>query len=154
MNLNERLAGMPTPRKIAVGAALVLLINSFLPWYHASFGPFGSVNFNGWHGVGVVAWLFVLCLLVIEGLRLAGVLPWSPGRADLATVTASAGTVLFALIYVIVRLTEGYLGFAFFIGILALVALAYGTFGIWKEGAARAALAELQASSSTGGSED
>ncbi len=54
--------------------------------------------------------------------------------------------MLFGLIYVIVRLTGGHLGFGFFIGVIGLLVLAYGAYGLYSSGPAATALKELQAS--------
>lgn len=151
MTLNERLAGLSVPRKLVAGAGVVLLIASFLPWYHVSIGGFGSNSASGWHGVGVVAWLFVIGLLAVEGCRIGGVLPLDDGRADLASVAAAGGAVGFGLIYVIVRLTDGYLGFGFFVGVVALAALAYGTFRLFQAGDALTAFKGLQSSTDAEG---
>ncbi|PRZ41960.1 hypothetical protein CLV47_10788 [Antricoccus suffuscus] len=146
MNMNERLAGISMPRKIVAGAGVVLLINSFLPWYHISIGGFGGASASGWHGLGVITWLLVIGLLAIEGARAGGVLPLNDGQAELASLAASAGAVVFGLIYVIVRLSDGHLGFGFYIGILALAGLAYGALRLFQAGAAMTALKGLQSS--------
>lgn len=151
MNENDRLAGMSMPRKLIAGAGVVLLIDSFLPWYHFSVGGFGGASASGWHGVGVVAWLFVIALLAVEGTRIAGVLPLEEGRADIATLAGAAGTVLFGLIYVLIRLTDGYLGFGFFIGVIALAALAFGT---WKFVQESDVVTELKGLQSSSGNDD
>lgn len=145
MTSNNKLAGMSMPRKIVLGSSVVLLINSFLPWYYASLGPFGSVSANGWHGLGVVAWLLVIAALAVEGTRIAGVLPLADGRADLATMAAAGGAAVFGLIYVIVRLSQGALGFGIYLGVFALLVLAYGAYRLFKSGSAMAALKDLQA---------
>lgn len=145
-NLND----VSTPRKIVLGSAVVLLISSFLPWYHFSIdlGPFGSSSSsaNGWHSVGVVAWLLVIALLALEGTRIAGVLPLEKGRAELATAATAGAAVLFTLIFVIVRLSDGFLGFGFFIGLIAMLVLAFGTFGLFRSGSAMSAMKDLQGS--------
>lgn len=146
MTTTKDLSSLSTPRKIALAAAVVLLIDSFLPWYHISIGVIGSVNASGWHGVGVVAWLLTIVLLALEGSRIAGMLPLDDARAELATLAAAAGVVLFGLIYVIVRLSDGYLGFGFYIGLVALVVLAVGAFGMFRSGDAMGTLKNLQAS--------
>lgn len=143
MSVNEKLTDVSMPRKLVLGAAIVLFINSFLPWYHVSFRGLGGVSANGWHGVGVLAWLLVIVLLALEGSRIAGVLPLDEGRAELASLAAAAGAALFGLIYVIVRLTDGYLGFGFYIGLVGLLVLAYGAYALYRTGAAASAMKDL-----------
>ena len=146
MATGEDLKNISMPRKVTLGAGVVLLIASFLPWYHISIGGFGGVSANGWHGLGVIAWLLVIALLVLEGCRIAGVLPLEEDQAELASLAAAAGAVVFGLIYVLVRLIDGHLGFGLFIGVVALAALAFGAFGLYRSGSAMAALKGLQKS--------
>lgn len=140
-------------RKITLVAAVVLLIDSFLPWYHASIsiaGYHSSASQSGWHQIGVVAWLLVIVLLAIEGARLAGALPLEEAQANLASIAASALVLLFGVIYVIVRLSDGYLGFGFYIGIVGLVALAYGAFETYRSSDAAGTIKSMQQSSGGG----
>lgn len=146
MTSTSKFANVSMPRKIILGSAVVLLISSFLPWYYVNFGGFGSASASGWQGLGVVAWLLVIALLAVEGCRIAGVLPLEDGRADLATMAAAGGALAFGLLFVIVRLTQGYLGFGFYLGLIALLVLAFGAFGLYRSGAAMVALKDLQAS--------
>ena len=60
-------------------------------------------------------------------------------------------TLVFGVIYVIQRLSDGHLGFGFYIGVIALVALAYGAYGMYRSGNAMSTLKDLQ--SSGGGSD-
>jgi hypothetical protein len=139
------LASLSTPRRILLVAALVLLVASFLPWYHVSiFGV--SANASGWHEVGTVAWLLTIVLLVVEACRLFGVLPLDSARAELLSLAVAAATLLFGLIYVIQRLSDGHLGFGFFVGVVGLVALALGAFGMYRDGDAATTLRNLQSS--------
>jgi len=137
-------------RKITLVAAIVLLIDSFLPWYHASISVAGyhaSASESGWHQIGVVAWLFVIVLLAVEAARLTGMLPLEEAQANLASLAASALVLLFGVIYVIVRLSDGYLGFGFYIGVLGLIALAYGAFETYRSSDAAGAIKSMQQSS-------
>lgn len=146
MSSSTKNSSSSAARKIILGAAVVLLINSFLPWISIDFGPFGSATANGWHGIGVIAWLFVIAVLVLEGTRLAGVLPLSESRADLASLASSVVAILFGLIFVIIRLVDGFLGFGFFIGLVALIVLGFGAFSLYRTSTAMAELKNLQAS--------
>ena len=130
---SDALARMNTGQKVLLGAAVVLLIDSFLPWYHISFMSV-SRSQNGWHQMGTLAWLLVIVLLVVEGARVAGALPLDAAKGALASAAAGALAVLFGLIFVIQRLTDGYLGFGVWIGIVGLIALAYGVFDLVRSG--------------------
>jgi len=126
-------AQLSTGQKILFGAALVLLIDSFLPWYHASFMGV-SVSENGWHQLGTLTWILIIVLLALEGARVAGALPLDAARGALASAGVGALAILFGVIYVIQRLSDGYLGFGFWIGIIGLIALAYAVFDLVKSG--------------------
>jgi hypothetical protein len=141
------LSSLTMPRKILVVAALVLLVDSFLPWYHVSVSALGvhvSANASGWHEVGTVVWLLTIVLLVAEATRIFGVLPLDDARAELLSLAIAALTLLFGLIYVIQRLSDGHLGYGFYIGIVAMVALGYAAFGMYREGDAMTTLKNLQ----------
>jgi hypothetical protein len=142
------LSSLTTPRRILLVAALVLLVDSFLPWYHVSIDALGvhvSSSASGWHEVGTVVWLLTIVLLVVEACRLFAVLPLDEARAELVTLGLTAATLLFGLIYVIQRLSDGHLGFGFYIGVIALVALGYGAFAMYRSGDAMTTLKNLQA---------
>lgn len=128
---------------VLLGSAIVLLVASFLPWYHIELGIV-SASATGWHGVGVVAWLFLLVLIGLEVAALFGALPLDAARANLAILAAAGATVLFGVIYVIVRLADGYLGFGFFLGVLGLIGLGVGAFLQFRDSDAQAALKDLQ----------
>jgi len=128
---------------ILLGSAVVLLINSFLPWYHASFMGV-SVSEGGWHQMGTIAWILVIALLVVEGARVMGALPLDAARGALASAGVGALAVLFGVIFVIQRLSDGYLGFGFYIGIVGLIALAYGLFDLVKSGKVMDTVKEMQ----------
>lgn len=138
---------LSTGRKILLGAAIVLLIDSFLPWYHASVTFLGhtvSVSASGWHQLGTVAWLFVIVLLVVEAARLAGALPLDAARSELVSLAAAALALLFGVIYVIQRLSDGSLGFGFYIGVIGLIALAYGAYECYRSGDAATTIKTMQ----------
>lgn len=136
-------ASLGRSRQILLASAVVLLVASFLPWYSFDFGIV-STSASGWHGVGVIAWLFLLVLLVLEVTRIFGVLPLDDTRANLASLGAAAVTLIFGLIFVIIRLSDGHLGFGFFLGLIALVGLGVGGFLQFKESDAQKALKDLQ----------
>ena len=147
------LSSITMPRKILIVAALVLLVDSFLPWYHVSVSALGvhvSANASGWHEVGTVVWLLTIVLLVVEACRIFAVLPLDEPRAELLSLAVAAITLIFGLIYVIQRLGDGHLGFGFYIGVVALVALAYGAYGMYRSGDAMTTLKNLQSSGGGG----
>lgn len=130
---SDALARMSIGQKVLLGSAVVLLIDSFLPWYHVSFMSVSSSQ-NGWHQMGTLAWLLVVVLLAVEGARVAGALPLDAAKGALASAAAGALAVLFGLIFVIQRLSDGFLGFGVWIGIVGLIALAYGVLELVRSG--------------------
>jgi hypothetical protein len=143
---------LSTGRKVLLGAAIVLLIDSFLPWYHASVsfaGYHASASASGWHQLGVIAWLFVIVLLVVEGARIAGALPLDEARSELASLAAAALVLLFGIIFVIQRISDGHLGFGWYVGVVGLIALAYGAYDGYKSGNAAATIKSMQNGNST-----
>lgn len=130
MSVQQDLGALPTTRKITIGAALLLLVDSFLPWYHVSLGGI-SVSENGWHQVGTVAWLLLVALLVWEALRLAGVVNVVGARADLFSAVGALAVVVVGAVFVLQRLFDGNLGIGVFLGVVLLAVLgatAWGSF--------------------------
>jgi hypothetical protein len=120
----ERLAQLPLSSKILLPAALVFLIDSFLPWQRACIEDLGCASASGWHGVGIIAALCAAALLVLEGLRLAGIrLPIEP-RIDAFIVAGLAGGVL--LFTIIKLLVDDFRGYGLWIGLVVAAVLVAG----------------------------
>lgn len=120
----QSLQSLPTSKKLFLGAALLLLLNSFLPWYKASAGSF-SVSANGWHQLGTIAWVLLLGLLIWEGVRLAGAAPMSGPRAELYSSLAAIGVLVVGVIFVLQRLSDGALGIGVLFGAILLAVFGY-----------------------------
>ncbi|MDQ3991076.1 MAG: hypothetical protein M3245_02035 [Actinomycetota bacterium] len=105
--------------KVLLGAGLVLFIALFLGW-----NCFGGFCLSGWSGMGVLAGLLVLALLVWEGLELAGVLATVNAPKALIAAGLGAGAALFALIRFF-QAMQG-LGVGAIIGLIAALGLGYG----------------------------
>jgi len=85
---------------VVPGAALLLFISSFLPWYHATATMAGmseSAHQNGWHQIGPVIWILAILVIAFSVVGLLGVLPLDQQRTDLVTVGLSALTILFGV---------------------------------------------------------
>ncbi|GAB2980077.1 hypothetical protein [Nocardioides montaniterrae] len=139
-----------------IGSAALLLISSFLPWYHASADGLGSANQNGWHNFGPVVFVLALLLIAYQAVRVAGVLPLDDAKADLITVGLAAATLLCGVLFVIMRFAgagdppevfgiSASPGWGMYIGIVALIALGVTAFAAFKAGNAMAGLKSLQA---------
>jgi drug/metabolite transporter (DMT)-like permease len=136
INIQESISKMPLGEKIIVPAAIVLLIDSFLPWYHASvgLGVLGSVSVNrsGWQSPGalwsILALLAAVAMAVVIVLQrfTAVKLPALPQGLTWARVQAALAGI--AVLGVLIKLINhsSDLGFGFFIGIICVAALAAG----------------------------
>jgi hypothetical protein len=80
-------------------AGILLLIDSFLDWQQVSVAGI-SAGASMWHGVGVVAGLLLIALLVWEVAQVTGVLRnlELPVSAALISVGLAVGTAVFTII--------------------------------------------------------
>jgi hypothetical protein len=80
-------------------AGILLLIDSFLDWQQISAGGI-SAGASMWHGVGVVAGLLLIALLVWEVAQVSGVIRnlELPVSAALISVGLAIGTAAFTII--------------------------------------------------------
>jgi hypothetical protein len=136
INIQETFQKMPLGEKIIVPAAVVLLIDSFLPWYHVSvsLGILGSVSADrsGWQSPGAI-WSILAMLL---GLVMAAVIvvsrfttvqmPALPSGVTWARVQLGLGIA--AAVCVLLKIIDhsGNMGFGFYIGIICVAALVAG----------------------------
>jgi hypothetical protein len=135
-----RFNALPLGAKIILPAALVLLIDSFLPWYSVDLGPFGSVDRNGWESPGAI-WsiLAVLIGLVMAGQILVQNLA-QPGTIpdNISGVTwpkIHLGLAAAAGVFILIKLINesSHLAFGFFLGIICVAALIAGAFLMFQE---------------------
>lgn len=144
MSASADLSALSSTRKLLLGGGILLFINSFLPWYHASFMG-TSVSANGWHQLGTLAWIVLLVVLIWEAARIAGMTPVEGRQADLASASGVLISVLFGVIFLIQRLSDGSLGIGFWIGLVLLAVVAYAAFQLFTASGGQAALKEVQA---------
>ena len=65
----DKLAELSHGAKVVLGAAIALLIVSFLDWFE-----YADIGFaNMWNGIGVLAGLLLIALIVWQALRLANI---------------------------------------------------------------------------------
>jgi hypothetical protein len=72
----DQVKSLSRETQVVLGCAVLFLIISFLDWQQVSFSSTfvsGAVGLNLWHGIGVVAGLLVIALLIWELVRLFGV---------------------------------------------------------------------------------
>jgi hypothetical protein len=105
------LAGLPLHRKLALGAAVLLFVDLFLPWVTASISIPDVIDQtesgNGWDGVGVLVGILALALIAWEVARLLGVVPRLSVNYDLVTAVLAGLTALFTIIQFFRALTSG-----------------------------------------------
>ncbi|HEX7740279.1 MAG TPA: hypothetical protein VF426_11600 [Marmoricola sp.] len=144
---------LSTGQIVLLASAAVIFICSFFSWIHASVSGTGGLggagdSANGWHHMGGLVAILAVVLLVVAGAQIAKVLPLGDAMNNLVVAGLAALTLLLGIINVIVWLTDSHLGttktfgvsvsvslsFGFYIGVLALIALAYAVFDMVKSG--------------------
>ncbi|MBA3551965.1 MAG: hypothetical protein H0W27_03715 [Actinobacteria bacterium] len=137
------LSKLSTADKILLGAGLLFVIDTFLPWQRVcveGFGDFPGVcaSASAWGGngafAGVLAAIFAIALIAWVGMHVAGAGVNLNVNMSPAMITAilAAGAVLFGLIKFLLVITNSP-GFGAFLGIVLLVAIAYGGYMKWQE---------------------
>ena len=107
MDFNQLKARLGRDGLVVVGGALLIFIDSFLPWYKVSlkgneaFAGGASASTNGW-GSGIGAWFPILLLVavgVVVVLAAMGNIKWSP----LMTYTIAAGASVVSFVIIVLR---------------------------------------------------
>lgn len=94
----EILKKLPREVQVVLGGGLLYLVFSFFDWQQVSFGGF-TAGLSEWHGVGVVAGLLVIALLIWEAARLFQI------TIQLGSVTpglVSVGLALLLLLFTVI----------------------------------------------------
>lgn len=124
--------------KIILVAALVLLIDSFLPWYSVNIGSIagvdlGSVHRNGWESPGglwsilaVLIGLAMAGVILVKNLAKEGTLPDNISGITWPKIYLGAGAA--AALFIVIKIINesSHLGFGFFVGIICVAGLAAG----------------------------
>ena len=98
----DKLSELTHGAKIVLGAAIAFLIVSFFHWFTVDLGPLGSAGENMWHGVGFLAGLLAIALVVWQAIRLANI-EFEIGVGP-AMVTAALAVLL--LIFAVIRFLD------------------------------------------------
>jgi len=127
----DRFKELNTGAKLVLGATVLFLIVSFFNWYEADLGGLDDVvgvdaGVSMWNGVGVIAGLVAIVLLVWQALRLANI-DFEVGVTP-SMITAALAALL--LLFTVIRVLDGY-EFAdrtiwLWIGLLLAVVIAVG----------------------------
>ena len=134
----EKLKALRTSEKIIAVAGIALFIDGFLPWYRVSVEPI-SVTANGWEAPGAI-WSI---LAILIGTAMAGTiilkhftgagLPDDVNGITWPKIYLGGGVAALAFVLIKFLNESSYLGYAFFIGLIAVVALAVGGFLMYRE---------------------
>ena len=87
----DRLKNLSRETQVVLGASVLYFIFSFLDWQQVSISGF-TAGVSEWDGIGWLAGLLVVAVLVWEGLRLAGV------KIEMGSVTPGLVSVVLALL--------------------------------------------------------
>jgi hypothetical protein len=90
----DMLRKLPREVQVVLGGSLLYLLFSFLDWQQVSFLS-AHAGISEWHGVGVIAGLLALALLLWEGARLLGL------RIEFGPITAGLGSIGLALLLLV-----------------------------------------------------
>jgi hypothetical protein len=126
----DRLTAVSNGTKLLLGAAILLLIDTFLPWQDVgneitdALGIDASVN--AWHGFwGVVLGLMTIALLVWIGIQLANVVVKVDLPLPEPTLVAIVGGLIF-LFALIKNLVDDYSAWASYVGVVLAAGVAIG----------------------------
>jgi hypothetical protein len=123
---------LPLGRQLILGAGVLLLIDTFLPWQSWDIGPF-TVTLNAWHGGwGVLLGLLTLAIVGWVGARALEIA--LPGEIPDGVATLVLGLLIvgFALIK---TLADSNSTVWSYIGVILAGVVAYGAWLVYSGGA-------------------
>jgi hypothetical protein len=85
--------------QVTLGAGVLFLIFSFLNWFEVKHTSYGE---SMWHGIGVVAGLLLLAVLIWEGLRVAG----AKIEVGISHSMIGAGLAVLLLLFTFIRFID------------------------------------------------
>lgn len=88
--------------KVVLVATIVFLIVSFFNWQEVELGAFGSAGVSMWHGVGWIAGLLAIVIVVWQAIRLANINLEVGVTPSMVTAALSVLLVFFTVIKVLV----------------------------------------------------
>lgn len=127
------LRSLSTGMKLAGAAAVLLLIDTFLPWQSIDLPePFGSVSQNAWNGFwGVVLGLLTIAFVAWLVARLTGVaIPELPVPERTIALALGVLILVFALLK---NLTDDYSSFFSYVGVVLAAGVAAGAWLMSQE---------------------
>jgi hypothetical protein len=126
----EQLQALSLAKKLILGGGVLLLIDSFFDWQQVE-TPIGDYGQSAWHGFwGVMLGLLTIVLIVWVVARMFNVeIPGAVPEALVALVL-SALILLFAIIK---ALTDDFVDWPAYVGIVLAAVVAYGAFRNFQE---------------------
>jgi hypothetical protein len=133
-------AELPLYRKLALGGAVLLFIDLFLPWLSISVEELDiSASANAWDsGLGTFIGILLIVLIGWEVLRLVGNAPSFGVEHDVVTAVL-AGVIAVLTLFLFVDVL-GDTGIGAWLGIVLLIALGYAAYLAFTAGADREAV--------------
>jgi hypothetical protein len=120
----DKLNELTTGAKIVLGAAIAFLIVSFFNWQEVDLGPIGEAGVSMWDGIGWIAGLLAIALIVWQALRLAnidveiGVTP--------AVITAALAALLLVFTFIKFLVDNEFRTFWAWLGLALAIVVAIG----------------------------
>jgi hypothetical protein len=115
----EQVKSLPLGRQLILGAGVLLLIDTFLPWQSVSI-----ISVNAWHGFwGVLLGLMTIALLAWVAARAFGVA--LPDNVPDGLVTLALG-VLILVFAIIKNLADDYSAWGSYVGVVLAAGVAIG----------------------------
>jgi hypothetical protein len=120
----DKLSELTHGAKIVLGAAIAFLIVSFFNWQEVDLGPIGEAGVSMWNGIGWIAGLIAIALIVWQAIRLANIeLEIGVGPA----MVTAALAVLLVIFTFIKFITDGeFRTFWAWLGLLLSIVVAVG----------------------------
>lgn len=95
----DKFKELTTGAKLVLGAAVLLFVFSWFAWFDIEGDVTGVASVNMWNGIGVLAGLLLIALIVWQGLRLANI------NLEIGVTPAmiTAALAVLTLIFVFIR---------------------------------------------------
>jgi len=122
----DKLAELTTGAKIVLGAAIAFLIVSFFNWQEVDLGPIGSAGVSMWDGIGWLAGLLAIALIVWQAIRLANInleIGLTP-----AMITAALAVLLLLVTFIKFLVDNEFRTFWAWLGLLLAIVIAAGAY--------------------------
>jgi hypothetical protein len=120
----DKLSELTTGAKIVLGAAIAFLIVSFFNWQEVDLGPIGEAGVSMWDGIGWLAGLLAIALIVWQAIRLANIqLEIGVGPA---MVTATLAVLLLIFTFIKFIVDNEFRTFWAWLGLLLAIVVAVG----------------------------